>query len=69
MSKEMRYDDAFTICLVDAHDVANFRMFAGMVPFLQKLISDVSILLIFQLCRVMVLTVLYFYVVTDNVLV
>jgi hypothetical protein len=38
----MRYDDAFTICLVETQDVENFRMLAGMVPFLQKLIADVS---------------------------
>lgn len=42
VSKEMRYDDAFTICLVETQDVENFRMLAGMVPFLQKLIADVS---------------------------
>lgn len=69
VSREMRYDDAFTICLVEAHDVANFRMFAGMVPFLQKLISDVGILLILHLCRIMVLILLYFLVVIDIVLV
>ena len=37
------YDDAYTLQLVEKHDVMNFNFVAGMVPFLFNLIQDVSI--------------------------
>jgi inositol 1,4,5-triphosphate receptor type 1 len=40
VSQEMQYDDAFTLQKVD--DISEFNFMAGMVPFLQKLINDVS---------------------------
>ena len=41
-SDEMQYDDAFTMQEIEAEDVANFNYIAGMVPFIQKIIADVS---------------------------
>ena len=38
----MQYDDAFTIQKVDEELVQIFNQMAGMVPFIQKLIADVS---------------------------
>ena len=40
--KEMQYDDAFTMQYIEPVDVTNFNYMAGMVPFIQKLIKDVS---------------------------
>ena len=42
-SDEMQYDDAFTMQEIEAEDVANFNYIAGMVPFIQKIIADVSL--------------------------
>lgn len=39
---EKHYDDAFTIQHVDSRLVDIFHYMAGMVPFLQKLVRDVS---------------------------
>ncbi|KAL3860316.1 hypothetical protein ACJMK2_010455, partial [Sinanodonta woodiana] len=39
-SNESMYDDAYTIQLVQRHDVSHFNFVAGMVPFLQNLIQD-----------------------------
>ena len=44
VTTEMHYDDAFTLQEVVNSDVVNFNYFAGMVPFLQKLIHDVRTL-------------------------
>ena len=41
-NEEMQYDDAFTIQKVDEELVHIFNQMAGMVPFIQKLIADVS---------------------------
>lgn len=38
----MQYDDAFTIQKVEEELVQIFNQMAGMVPFIQKLIADVS---------------------------
>ena len=38
----MQYDDAFTLQRVDEEEVANFNFMAGMVPFIQQLLADVS---------------------------
>ena len=38
----MQYDDAFTLQRVSDEQIENFFYVAGMVPFLQKLIADVS---------------------------
>lgn len=43
MMEEMQYDDAFTLQRVN--DLSEFNFMAGMVPFLQKLIVDVGIML------------------------
>ena len=40
-SDEMQYDDAFTMQVIEQEDVDNFNYVAGMVPFIQKIISDV----------------------------
>ena len=37
----MQYDDAFTMQVIEQEDVDNFNYVAGMVPFIQKIISDV----------------------------
>jgi hypothetical protein len=41
-SGESQYDDAFTIQMVEDIQVAEFNYVAGMVPFLQNIIKDVS---------------------------
>ena len=41
-SSESQYDDAFTIQRVEDENVLEFNYVAGMVPFLQNLIKDVS---------------------------
>ena len=41
--KEKQYDDAFTIQQVDPELVQIFNYMAGMVPFIQKLVKDVSV--------------------------
>ena len=41
-STEMQYDDAFTLQQVAEDHVWNLNFMAGMVPFIQKLIKDVS---------------------------
>lgn len=46
--EEMQYDDAFTIQKVDEELVRIFNHMAGMVPFVQKLIADVSIISIYS---------------------
>ena len=38
----MQYDDGFTLQRVSDEHIENFFYVAGMVPFLQKLIADVS---------------------------
>lgn len=38
----MKYDDAFTVQLVDPELVEIFNYMAGSVPFIQKLIAQVS---------------------------
>ena len=38
----MQYDDAFTLQHIEAVHIVNFNYMAGMVPFVQKLIKDVS---------------------------
>lgn len=43
-SGESQYDDAFTIQNVEDEHVNEFNYVAGMVPFLQNLIKDVSLL-------------------------
>ena len=39
---EKQYDDAFTLQHVDEDLVEIFNSMAGMVPFIQKMIADVS---------------------------
>ena len=39
---EKQYDDAFTLQHVDEDLVDIFNKMAGMVPFIQKMIADVS---------------------------
>lgn len=43
--EEKQYDDAFTIQGVEEEHVEIFHHMAGMVPFIQKLVSDVSLLI------------------------
>ena len=45
VSEEMQYDDAFTLQQVREEHVTNFYYMAGMVPFIQKVIKDVSVIL------------------------
>jgi len=42
MSSEMQYDDAFTLQQVEECHVEIFNYIAGMVPFIHKVIADVS---------------------------
>ncbi len=45
VSEEMQYDDAFTLQKVEPEFVEIFNYMAGMVPFIQKIIKDVSVLI------------------------
>ena len=40
--QEKQYDDAFTLQYVEPELVEIFHYMAGMVPFIQKLVADVS---------------------------
>ena len=40
--QEKQYDDAFTLQYVEPELVEIFHYMAGMVPFIQKLVTDVS---------------------------
>ena len=42
MSAEMHYDDAFTLQKVEDENIEVFNYMAGMVPFIQKVITEVS---------------------------
>ena len=46
VSKEMQYDDAFTLQKVEPEYVEIFNYMAGMVPFIQKVIAEVRAFII-----------------------